>query len=253
MRLIHIFMLVCLFFPNLSQAGAPRVIFDQGHGQAFTIENQGELQLSRLAGILHGDGWQVNATHDPLTPDLLSEFDALVISGAFKPLSGTELAAVGDFLRNGGRLVVMLHIASPLSPLLTKLGVSYANGVVREGDESLVLDGQPLNFKVSNFKEHPLTRNLEFFSLYGGWPLLPLHESVYTIASTGPMAWVDLNRDQLLSGNDAVQEFAVLVTGKIGKGEFAVFGDDAIFQNRFLEGTNEKLSENLGNWMKQGK
>ena len=131
--------------------------------------------------------------------------------------------------------------------------MASANGVVREGGKSHVLGGNPLNFKVSHLKDHPLNKGLKYFSLYGGWPLLPLREGVRTIASTSPMAWVDLNRDQVLSNEDVVQEFGVLITGNIGKGEFAVFADDAIFQNRFLKGENVKLAENLSRWLGQGK
>ena len=78
-----------------------------------------------------------------------------MISGAFKPFSEAELAAIGEFLQSGGRLAIMLHIAQPLIPLLGKLGVASANGVVREGEKSLILDQEPLNFKVMNLTEHP--------------------------------------------------------------------------------------------------
>ena len=149
--------------------------------------------------------------------------------------------------------MIMLHIAPPLVPLLLKLGVASANGVVREGEPAQIIDGEPLNFKVSNLSNHPLNEGLKYFSLYGGWPLLPLRENVRTVASTSPKAWVDLNLDQVLSNQDALQEFAVLVSGSVGKGEFAVFADDAIFQNRFLKGENEKLAENLSRWMMHGK
>jgi hypothetical protein len=93
---------------------------------------------------------------------------------------------------------------------------------------------------------------MEFTATFGLDPLLPMREGVNTIASTSPMAWIDLNNDHQLSSQDAVQEFGVLVTGSFGKGEFAVFADDAIFQNRFLTGENEKLLENLSFWMMQG-
>jgi hypothetical protein len=242
-----------LTFSSLSFATPITVLFDQGHGQAFTIEKDGDLQLGQLAGRLRDNGWQVDATRDALTPELLNGVNALIISGAFNSFSENEIKTIGSFIDNGGRLVVLLHIAPPLVPLLSELGVTAANGIVREWDKSQIIDGEPLYFKVSNLKEHPLNKGLTFFSLYGGWPLLPIREGVNTIASTSPMAWVDLNNDHMLSNKDAVQEFGVLVTGNIGKGEFAVFADDAIFQNRFLEGENEKLLENLSAWMKQGK
>lgn len=246
-------LLLTLTFSNLSLAAAPRVLFDQSHGQAFTIEKEGELQLGQLAERFRSSGWQVTSSTEPLAPQLLAEVDALIISGAFKPLSAAEIQAVGAFLSNGGRLAVMLHIAPPLVPLLGKLGVASANGVVREGNKDLILDGEALNFKVTNLKDHPLTKGLPFFSLYGGWPLLPTHESAGSIASTSPTAWVDLNYDDTLSPKDVMQEFGVLVTGKVGKGEFAIFADDAIFQNRFLKGENKKLADNLIRWMMQGK
>lgn len=254
MRLILFFSLILtLTFSSLSLAAGPRVLFDQGHAQAFTIEKEGELQLGKLADRFRTNGCQVASTTEPLTPQLLAHVDALIISGAFKPLSEAEISAVGGFLVNGGRLSVMLHIAPPLTPLLGKLGVASANGVVREGETDLILDGEPLNFKVTNLKKHTLTDGLESFSIYGSWPLLPTSEIASAIASTSSTAWVDLNKDKLLSLKDAMQEFAVVIAGKIGKGEFAVFADDAIFQNRFLKGENEKLADNLSRWMMQGK
>jgi hypothetical protein len=252
MRLALVTMLFSMAFSNLIFAAPIKVLFDQGHGQAFTIEKDGDLQLGHLAGRLRDNGWQVVATRDSLTPELLNGVNALIISGAFKPFSENEIKAIGSFIYDGGRLVVLLHIAPPLIPLLSKLGVTAANGVVREWDKSKIIHGEPLYFRVSNLKEHPINKGLSYFSVYGAWPLLPIREGVTTIASTSPMAWVDLNNDHMLSNKDAVQEFGVLVTGDIGKGEFAVFADDAIFQNRFLEGENEKLLENLSAWMMQG-
>jgi len=253
MRLVLVSVLLSLAFTNLSLAVPIKVLFDQGHGQAFTIEKDGDLQLGKLAGRLRSSGWEVVATRDPLTPQLLNGVNALVISGAFKPPSANEIKAIFGFLHNGGRLVVLLHIAPPLAPLLTELGVASANGVIRERAMSQIIDGEPLYFRVSNLKGHPLNKGLTYFSLYGGWPLLPIHGDAHTIASTSPMAWVDLNNDNMLSNKDAVQTFGVLVTGNIGKGEFAVFADDAIFQNRFLKGENEKLLDNLSVWMMRGK
>lgn len=254
MRSILLFILLLSFTcvqPCLS--AGPKVLFDQGHAQAFTIEKEGELQLGNLAERFRDNGWQVASTNHPLTTHLLAGIDALIISGAFKPLSEEEVKALGMFLNNGGRLAVMLHIAPPLVPLLGKLGVASANGVVREGEINLVLDDEPLNFKVTNLKEHPLTKGLDYFSIYGGWPLLPTHQIASAIAITSPTAWVDLNKDDMLSLKDAMQEFAVLISGKIGKGEFAVFADDALFQNRFLKGENIKLADNLSRWLMQGK
>jgi len=37
----------------------------------------------------------------------------------------------------------------------------------------------------------------------------------------------------------------------LGKGGFLVFGDDAIFQNKFMGTNNKALAANLAGWLKQ--
>jgi len=69
------------------------------------------------------------------------------------------------------------------------------------------------------------------------------------LARTSPASWVDLNGDGVLSKGDAVGSFALIVSGTLGKGDFVIFGDDAIFQNRFLGDDNKKLAGNLGKWL----
>lgn len=69
------------------------------------------------------------------------------------------------------------------------------------------------------------------------------------IAHTSDTAWVDLNRDNTLNRGDAVQSFGLVIAGKWGRGDFAVFGDDAIFQNRFLIEGNSLLGKNLARWL----
>ena len=70
------------------------------------------------------------------------------------------------------------------------------------------------------------------------------------IARTGPKAWIDLNRDGKLTETEAQQAFGVIVAGTLGKGRFVIFGDDAIFQNTFLDQENMPLGKNLADWMK---
>ena len=48
-----------------------------------------------------------------------------------------------------------------------------------------------------------------------------------------------------------MQSFAVVLAGHRGRGWFAVFGDDAIFQNQFLVGGNLALATNLVTWLRR--
>ena len=223
----------------------PHVLFDQAHGQKFVIEEGGELHLSVLAGVVRQSGATATSSRAPLTDELLRGVAGLVISGPFQLLSADEADAAVRFLERGGRLAVMLHIGSPLAPLLERLDVDFSNAVLHERRNLL---DQDLNFKVTDLSGEALFAGVPEFSLYGGWALNP-GPSVTSMARTSPEAWVDLDGTRTLSRGDALGPFTVVAGGKRGSGAFVVFGDDAIFQNRYLDGGNRQLALNLAAWL----
>jgi len=249
MRLLFLLCLL-LSLPLTTLADSPAVLFDQAHRQAFLADRSGPLQLSELAATFQRQGLKVAVAEQPLSEKMLANFDALVISGAFAPLGAAEIEAVLNFVRQGGRLAVMVHIGQPLLPLLHKLGVDVGTGVIN--DKPLPPNGKTIDFLVDDLKPHPLTENLQSFAIYGGWPLTLFGLEGEAIASSSANSWVDLNRDKRLSNTDAMGPFDVLISGQMGRGSFAVFADDAIFQNQFLRGGNRQLAENLVRWMKTG-
>lgn len=228
-------------------AEQPVVLFDQGHGQMFVIGRDGPLQLSALATAFDDGGFTVRSAASPLSDDALAGVDALVISGPFAPFADAEIDAVARFVERGGRLAVMLHIGPPVVDLLHRLGVDVANGVIRESEH--VLGGNPLDFAVIDLAEHPIFAGLERFAAFGAWPVMAFGEGAAIVAATGPRAWVDRDGDGQPGEPDVVQSFGVAVAGRLGKGRFVVFGDDAIFQNRFLGEHNVALAENLVDWL----
>ena len=230
-----------------SSGRAPSVLFDEGHGQKFVTERKEALDLSGLAGVFRSRGAAVRAVHEPLAASTLKGADALVVSGAFAPLTPAEADAILGFLDRGGRVAIMLHIGQPVADLLHRLGVSISNGVIREQEG--ILEKDPMNFRATRFEPHPVTKGLKEFSVRGGWALLPAAPGVKAIASTSPRAWIDLNQDGVREEKDAMQAFALVVVGERGAGRFVVFCDDAIFQNQFLSGGNRRLAENLAGWL----
>ncbi|TSK05834.1 MAG: DUF4350 domain-containing protein [Geobacter sp.] len=246
LKFMSILVLACLVFASNGEA-AQKVLFDNAHGERFQIGDKGPLQLSGLAEVFQGAGLQTAVIDQPFTDATLSGAGALVISGAFTPLLPSEVEAVARFLQNGGKLVVMLHIAPPLRSILDRLDVAYTNGVILEHEN--VIDGDPLRFKVNRLEVHPVLTGLSDFSLYGVWGVINRTESARVIASTGPSAWIDLNQDKVQT-KDETASIGVAVAGDLGKGSFLVFGDDAIFQNKFLEGNNKTLAANLAAWLK---
>jgi Domain of unknown function (DUF4350) len=232
-----------------SVADAATILFDQGHGQRFVVGDSGPLQLSALADLFRGQGAHVAARTGPLTDVALAATDALVLAGPFAPYSAAEIDAIAGFLDRGGKLAVMVHIGPPLTGLLHRLGVSFSNGVIREREN--VVDGDPLNFRVTRFEHSPLTASVRQITLNGVWALMGTAANTEIIARTSPEAWVDLDGNRTLSPADAVQSFGVAVVGRLGQGEFVVFGDDALFQNKFLDGDNSLFARNLALWLQR--
>lgn len=222
-----------------------KVLFDQGHGQRFLIEETGSLQLSGLADIVRSHGAHPGSTKNELNDEALRGHKALVISGPFAALSRQEVEAVARFIEKGGRLAAMLHIGPPLADLLARLGIVHSNAVLHERQNVIDTD---MNFRVRDLTPDPLFSGINQFSIYGAWALDPA-APVSSIARTSASAWVDLDGDKMLSKGDVISSFTLIVRGTYGEGGFIIFGDDAIFQNRFLDENNRRLASNLALWL----
>jgi hypothetical protein len=248
---ILIISILFLLFSTVHAQARTAVLFDQGHGQRFIIDRGGDLDLSLLAGTFRDLGHEVSTSSAPLTEKLLAGIDVLLISGPFQPYSPDEIEAVTRFVERGGAVCITLHIAPPLFSLLRRLGIDHSNSVIHE--EEGIIKGDPLHFRVTRLEGHPLFQGISQFSLYGAWALLDKRPGVRSIARTSPSAWVDLNGNGTFDQGDARQSFAVAVAGEAGKGRFVVFGDDAIFQNKFLKEENLTLARNLAAWLAGGR
>jgi hypothetical protein len=224
------------------------VIFDQGHGQKFVIEEEGELQLSKLAGLFREKGYDVKVNAGQMNDTTLKTVDVLIISGAFQPLLPEEIDAVIRFVERGGNLCVMLHIPQPLTGLMSRLKVYASNGVIQE--EENTIHNAPKEFFITDLEKHEITKGVKKIGVHGAWALMTESKTAQIIAQTGPTAWLDLNRDGKFNETDARQSFGVVIAGTSGKGRYVIFGDDAIFQNKFLEQENMTLGKNLADWMK---
>jgi hypothetical protein len=248
LRVVLLCSLIVLPYTSYSSA-APVVLFDEGHAQQFLTGKSGDLDLSELAELYQEQGAVVTSSVEELSKESLAAVDVLVISGPFRPLSGAEVEAVVEFVRAGGGLAVLLHIAPPVGDLLHRLEVDHTNGTLRETRD--VIGDNPQNFRVTSLSEHPLTAGLESFSIYGAWALRGTAPQSLVLAETGEKSWVDLDGDRKFSSNDAVQPFGVMVAGEIGQGRYVVIGDDALFQNRFFDKANRQLAGNLLDWLSQ--
>ena len=247
-----IFLVVLLIFVNaLGFAEQKTVLFDEGHGQKFLFNQSGPLDLSELSKIFQNEGLHIETNKGKITNEVLAKANALVISGAFLPVTPSEIEAIIHFVEKGGRLCIMIHIGSPVADLLHRLNVSISNGVVHEQENQI--HNKDLDFYVTKLALNEIMRGVKRFRIFGGWALLNTDKNSKIIAQTSAKAWVDLNRNDKLDKGDALQSFGLVIVGNWGAGQFVVFGDDAIFQNQFLTGENALLGKNLSRWLQEEK
>jgi hypothetical protein len=243
-------LVVLIIAPWVSAAPAvaqKAVLFDEGHGQQFLSGRAGDLDLSRFAAILQKSGFEVRSSRGRIDAAALKGVKALIISGAFKPIAPSELDAIRQFVYNGGRLAVMLHIGQPVQSLLEKIGLQYSRGPVHESEGTI--SGRSGDFAATRFEPHALTAGLERLSVFGCWALKSVGTSTArVIVRTGPRAWLDSNLDGVRSPDDPVGAQGLVVAGELGAGAYVVFGDDAIFQNRFLKEYNTDIGTRLAQW-----
>lgn len=222
----------------------PVVLFDEAHGERFLAQQEAPLALTGLADLFLAQGFELRVAKTPLTAAILAEVDAVVISGPFAPFTPEEIDALYTFVEKGGRLTVMLHVAPVAAALLARFDVTAANGVLRE-EATAQIAGEALNFHVTRLEEEPLFTGVTHFAVYGCWALATEGRFARLAASSGDRSWIDLDKDRSYTEKDARQSFGIIALGEVGKGDFVIFGDDAIFQNRFLIGANRLLAENL--------
>lgn len=203
----------------LSHGGAPVALFDQAHGQRFTIEKTGELNLGGLAQLFRDAGFEVRSTDATLTAQNLAGVKALISSGGFVPFSKEEAAAVRTFVEGGGSAVILMHIAPTYQDLALKFGVNATSGVLRETRN--VIEINSLDFDVKDLTPGTLFNGLDSFTVRGAWGVVPVGEGAVSLARTSEGAWIDLNRNNV---RDEAREpqvaFGVVALTGAGKGRF---------------------------------
>lgn len=227
-------------------AQADSILFDQGHGQRFVIERNGELDLSSWAELFKAQGVEVVSSQAPLDQLNLDAYTALIISGAFKPFSSAERRHLLQYVEQGGSVVILLHVGPLNGELLADLGVGVSNGVIF--DPAQRIGESSSDFSVVLTESHPLLHGIEQLKVYGIWALNP-GTHAQSLFNASPAAWMDLNRNRQQDSAEPVAPFSLAVTGFRGLGRFVVIGDDAVFQNRFLVDENRQLASNLVDWL----
>jgi len=243
--------------PAAKKKAAPKpaahTVFDLSHAEIFSPVANGELDYTSFHDMIKAAGVTTAVNTETITPKRLSGVKTYVIAGPAMGFTEQEGAALRNFVKNGGNLLVLTHIAPPVAPITSMFGILISNFVVAEQNNTI--EGRSQDFLVTKFSGHPVTSGLEKIAVYGTWGLMaePGKETknAAVVAATSEKAWADLNRNRALNEDEPVQEFGIIAVSGLGKGKVVVVADDAPFANKFLgQADNRKLAENIIGWLK---
>jgi hypothetical protein len=245
-------LLVCLA-PGARAAdeeGRGKTVFDMAHNEIFSPLKDGPLHYSSLYGMF-AEGGEVAVNTGPITPSGLDGVGTYVIAGPAGEFTRDDVVVLQSYVRNGGNLLVLMHIAPPVARLVQGFGIVVSNFVVSEREN--VIEGQSQDFFVTRLAWHPITKGVERIAVFGTWGLMAEGGGgARVVASTSDNAWADVNRNRHYDEGEPVLSFGIAATARYGGGKVVVVADDAPFANEFIDrADNRKFARNIIGWFNE--
>jgi len=230
---------------------SPNVLFDFSHSQdsALTEEDARTIDRSHpewhiLEELANNVTQQVDER--PLSDDVLSEVNVLVVAVHKAAFSQVEIAAVEKFVNAGGGLLFIGNGgASPATSALTSaFGLEFLPYSVLEAEDHL---WDIVSFNVHDISEHQITSSVDTLQLNYACPMTV--DSEWTvIASTATEVWQETGSDERQSPGEEGGPFPVVAFRLHGSGRIAAVCDDAPFR----AWGSQSLVHNLIQWLAGG-
>jgi hypothetical protein len=239
-----------------------RACYLTGHGEHTLGGKDDKLGYSKFAGVV----LQNYISLEPLsllgTNTVPADCAVLILAGPKNELSEMEVAKIGRYLDDGGRLFALFNVASAdrslgVEPLLAKWGVKLTRQIV--SDEQNSQSGKDI--AVKTFSKHPVVNALPESSLYLILPRVVSRAETSTaadapkvdeIALTGPKSrLVDQPSvpPQPYPVAVAVEKGAVPGVAK-GITRLVVVGDSMGLDNEIIDyGSNRDFASYALNWL----
>ena len=269
---------------SLVAPDVPRVYFVTGHGEASTAAatgGTGDRGLSVLTDALKRDNMDTNDV-SLLSGEVPEDADVIAIIGPTRAYTEAEIAALGAFLDQGGRMLVGLDplIDTDGTMRSTRLEAFLAGRGVIVHDDLVVDPSRRLPFYdlsavyLEDFPSHPITQGLEGFAVLFtvARSLAADGGSAAVLVQTSDEGWGETNLGMLLRGEPvavddddhpgpaavgiAVEQLTDIGgddSGEAGEDEsfrLVVFGDsDFLTDLDIANAGNAILATNAFNWL----
>jgi hypothetical protein len=248
----------------LQNARPLRAYFLQGHGEPSLTDN-GNFGYLKFASVLQQNSIVVTNLELPDTAEIPMDCNLLVIAAPAAAFADSELQKIGQYLAQGGRLLLLFDYASLKHPtgleeILRRWGINVLADIVQDPQNTIT--GQDI--KVRSFGDHPVVNSLADFSLQLvlprpvekiNLPNPPVNAPEVTqLALTGPNATLTGDRSDpprsysLIAA--AEQKPTPGVANLRGNTRLIVAGDSIFLGNYNIEGgANRDFLNSAANWL----
>ena len=253
---------------RVSRSVTPNVVFLTGHGER-SPDSEANFGISLWAQTLREQGFEVETVNLASTGQLPDSTDLLVIASPEQSWLPGEIAQLQQFIAAGGSL---LWLSEPdrhehLSELASSLDLQWLPGTVIDPNASLLGIDDPSFALISDFANHPLTRDLPSIVLMpaaaallstdsgsSNWQtteLLRTQTETWAELSEVTSTEINFNTDLDIAGPLTV---ALALERQQPEAETAqrviVLGDGDFLSNQYLgNGANQTLATGMINWL----
>ena len=256
-------------FNSLKGKNNKKVLVDKGHNTIYT--NQSGIGTSReMFRIIKEDGYTVGFTDQKLTSDLMNSenADLLILHGMpnnklklesdtiaetlyLSPLSTKEVEAIGNYVFNGGGLLLFLsHFpnGSGALPLLEAFSVKFRDGYANQHQYHTSKGGKCGHFlmnaknKMLNY-DHPVFQSAvdpgtipDNIRFYCGAAIFRNPEDIILRLPNNTVNYTPTN--EAVDAEETSNDYAGMIGFNYGKGRIAICTDQGIFRSLdlFIEG-----------------
>ena len=148
---------------TVTEEESPKVYFLTGHGERDPEDFDQRDGYSEIARYIKRDNITVQKWNLLDKQTLPTDAVAMVIAGPRKPFSQVELNALEQYLKNKGRLLILLdpRVQSGLEPFLKRWGVQVDDDLaMRKAGVLLGTELLDVNTVVADYAPHPITAKL---------------------------------------------------------------------------------------------
>lgn len=262
---------------KLTKANKKNVFFLAGHGEPSIEDRQNSQGYAGAKEALENENYQVRELLLASRESVPAETSLLVVAGPQKPLLEQEIGAIEKYVKNGGRLLILLPSTGgdELIELLKNWGVEVGKDIVVDqvirlfagpslGVEPIAETYSPLHPITRDFKERtifPMVRSVDG----SGQPKEGLE--VVSLVMTSPTSWAEKDLNGIFQQGAAALgpedkkgpvSIGVAVTGNLrkmggdkdGDLKIVVLGTAAFANNRYINiFFNRDFFLNAANWL----